>query len=298
MTRQGSGDDGKSPQAPSTAPANAVSRPSLDRGALERVLARAAELQAGQAEPAEQMSEAQLIEVGQEVGISAEHVRLALAEERTRVQLPEERGAVGGLFGADTITASRLVSGTPEELLRRLDDWMQREEGLRPRRQFTERLTWEARRDFLGSMQQSFNLGGRAYALAAADEVGATAVPVDGTRCMVRLDASLVQSRKRHVVGSSVAAGGGLLGFGGVLALASLLPEGSLLFGALVGSVPALGGGGIGYLVASAHRKRVTRAQLALEQVLDRLERGDLRKSSNPLAELIDTVARKVEGIR
>ena len=282
-----------SPTTPAPAP--------LDRASFERVLARAAELQAGQTEPAEQMSEAQLIDVGKEVGIGAEHVRLALAEERTRVQLPVEAGMVGGLFGGEGVTASRVVQGTAAELLSRLDGWMQREESLRPKRRFSDRLTWEARRDLLGSIQQGMNLGGRAYGLTSADEVGATVVAVDDTRCIVRLDAGYHQRRRRQVLGSSILVGGGLLGLGGVMALASLIPEGSLLFGTLVGSIPALGGAGLGYVVAQAQRRRVARAQLALEQILDRLERGEMRKSNNPLAplaEFIDVVARRVEGSR
>lgn len=269
----------------------------LARSALERVLARAAELQAGGAEPAEQMSEAQLIEVGKEVGISAEHVRLALAEERTRVQLPEERGLIGGMFGAGGVTASRVVRGAPAEILARLDEWMQREEGLRPMRRFGDRMTWESRKDLLGSLQQGLNLGGRAYGLRTSNEVGATVVPVDGDRCMVRLDASFEESRRNHVIGGAVAAGGGLLGFGGVMAVATLIPEGSILFGALLGLVPALGGGGIGYAVARTQRRKVERAQLTLEQVLDRLERGELRRSNplSPLTDFIDTVSRRVE---
>ncbi len=270
----------------------------LDRASLERVLARAAELQAGQSEPAEQMSEAQLIEVGKEVGIGAEHVRLALAEERTRVAVPEAPGVIGGMFGAEVVTASRVVNGQATDLLGRIDDWMQREESLRAKRRFNDRLTWEARRDLMGQIAYGFNLGGRAYSLTSSNEVGATVVQVDAQRCIVRLDASFAESRRNYVIGGSIAAGGGILGLGGVMAVASLIPEGSLLFGALLGMVPALGGGGIAYAVAATHRKKVERAQLALEQVLDRLERGEIRRPVNPLSSFLDVVSRAAEGIR
>ena len=276
----------------------APSAPQLDRAALERVLARAAELQAGGSEPAEQMSEAQLIEVGKEVGISAEHVRLALAEERTRVAVPETTGVIGALFGAEVVTASRVVNGQATDLLGRIDDWMQREESLRAKRRFNDRLTWEARRDLVGQLAQGFNLGGRAYALSSSNEVGATVVQVDAQRCIVRLDASFAESRRNHLIGGSVAVGSGALGLGGVMAVASLVPEGSLLFGALLGMVPALGGGGIANAVAATHRKKVERAQLALEQVLDRLERGEIRRPVNPLSSFLDVVSRAAEGIR
>src|SRR3954468_10763717 len=84
----------------------------LDRASLERVLARAAELQgvAGDATDAEQFTEEQLIELGKEVGLSAQHLRQALAEERTGSIVRTEESA-GGLFGPSTVRASRTVPG-------------------------------------------------------------------------------------------------------------------------------------------------------------------------------------------
>ncbi|HEX4681166.1 MAG TPA: hypothetical protein VH277_00585, partial [Gemmatimonadaceae bacterium] len=71
----------------------------LDRASLERVLARAAELQgaSGDASEAEQFTEEQLIELGKEVGLSPQHLRQAMAEERTGsiARVEESRG---GLF--------------------------------------------------------------------------------------------------------------------------------------------------------------------------------------------------------
>ena len=56
----------------------------LDRASLERVLARASELQAGSGETPDEFTEDQLIDLGKEVGLSPQHLRQALAEERTR----------------------------------------------------------------------------------------------------------------------------------------------------------------------------------------------------------------------
>jgi hypothetical protein len=56
----------------------------LDRSSLERVLARAAELQSGPSDTGEEFTEEQLLELGKEVGLSPQHLRQALAEERTR----------------------------------------------------------------------------------------------------------------------------------------------------------------------------------------------------------------------
>ncbi len=263
----------------------------LDRGALERVLARAAELQAHTLEPAEGMTEQELVELGGEVGINADFMRRALAEERTRVDIPTEgaagRGALAGWFGPGFISASRIVRGAPAPLLAALDDWMQRSESMAAKRRFADRLTWEPRRDFLGNLQRGLNFRGRSYALVAAGEVAATVAAIDAGRSLVRLDADLTPARRRSAIGSGVLAGGGIASASGIVALATLVPEGSLLIGGLVGGVWS----GLGVLgasaVARAQRRKVSRVQLALEQILDRLERDEIKAASPSLLDLI-----------
>jgi hypothetical protein len=259
----------------------------MERGAMERVLARASELQALGADAPEGLTEAQLLDLGKEVGISGEHLRQALAEERTRVAIPEEHGVVGAWFGSTVATASRVVAGTPTQVLAALDQWMQREELLRVRRRYADRLTWETRNDFLGGMQARFNFGGRAYALTAASEVGATVVAVDPQRVLVRLDADFGVSRRRSVVWSAILAGGGVASGAGIVGLASLIPEGSVLLGAAVGSVWTLLGGAAAAGIAGAQRRRIGRGQLALEQILDRLEHGEMKAGRGSLLEFL-----------
>jgi len=244
----------------------------LDRDALERVLARASELQAGTSEPSEAMTEDQLIELGKEVGLSPEHVRQAIAEEQTRVAVQQPAGRVAGVFGPNTAWAQRVISGTQADVLARIDRYMQTQEALAVRRRYAERITWEARRDFLGQMKRGFGLGGRAYSLTRADEIGATVVPVDSARVLVRLDAAFSDARRRSVTGSGVLAGTGLAGAGGVIALAATIPGSSMAVALMIGGVWAAIGG-VGFTaVAKSYRSNVERAQLALEQALDRLE--------------------------
>lgn len=273
-------------------PPTAIASASLGRDALERVLARAAELNAGMLEPAEGMSEAQLVELGQEVGISAEHIRQALAEERTRVAVPETRGLMGELFGATSVTASRIVTGTPAVVLAQLDNWMQREEALRPKRRFTDRLTWEARRDLMGNLQVSFNFSGRAYALNRASEVGATVVAVDAQRSLVRLDADYADARRASAAWSGGLAGVSAVSAATLLGFSTSIPGSSLLLAGIVASGWTLVGGSLALVVARTQRRRIARAQLALEQILDRLEHGQMRRPGNPLSDLISVITR------
>jgi hypothetical protein len=247
----------------------------LDRAALERVLARASELQAGTGDAAESMTEEQLIELGKEVGLPAEHVRQAIAEEQTRVAVAEPEGRASGVFGPTTTWAQRVVKGTQADVLARLDRYMQSDESLRVRRRFAERVTWEASRDIVGSIKRGFGVGGRSYALARADEVGATVVPVDGGRVLVRLDASFGATRQRSVIGGGALASAGLVGGGGLVTLAATMPGASMPIALIIGGVWAAVGG-VGFAaVAKSYRSNVTRAQLALEQALDRLEHGE-----------------------
>jgi hypothetical protein len=265
----------------------------LDRSALERVLARAAELQASSAEPSEAMTDVQLIELGKEVGLTAEFLRQALAEEQTRVAVPETPGGIGGMFGPTYATASRLVRGTQAQVLDLVDKWMEDHEGLRVKRRFADRMTWEARRDFLGSIKRGFNVGGGGYELTRAGEVGATVVPVDEGRVLVRLDADIALSRSRQIGWASVVAGGSVAASTGVVALTAATAGGSLLVAGVIAGVWTLSGGATFVSMARAQRRTLGRVQLALEQVLDRLEHGDLRKPPSLLDAIADAAGLK-----
>jgi hypothetical protein len=86
----------------------------IDRAAVDRVLARAVQLQSESSnEPQGQLSESQLLDLAKEVGLDPVNLRQALAEERTRVALPEEHGMLASLYGGSLASAQRVVRGTP-----------------------------------------------------------------------------------------------------------------------------------------------------------------------------------------
>ena len=98
----------------------------LPRTALERVLARAAELQNTEpGEPGDTISEARLVEIAKEVGLDVQHVQQAMAEERAQLTLPlSERGGWLSAVGPAVISAQRTVNGTPDQLLRNLEAFL------------------------------------------------------------------------------------------------------------------------------------------------------------------------------
>ena len=104
----------------------------LDRASLERVLARAAELQgtsSDASDASEEFTEDQLIELGKEVGLSPQNLRQALAEEKTRSIVPQDDSSFGSsLFGPARVAAARTVPGRTSDVLASIDTWMQRQE--------------------------------------------------------------------------------------------------------------------------------------------------------------------------
>ena len=256
----------------------------LDRQALERVLARAAELQGAGAIPesSDLISESQLRDIGNEVGLSAEMINQALAEERTRINVPEERGVVAQIAGASFATATRTVPGTQRDVLATIDTWMQREECLQVQRRFVDRITWEPQRGLFGKIRRTVNVSGRGYYLVEAGQVSATVLPVDGSRVVVRLDADIHASRAKRV------------GMGGVLATMGAAASGIIGLGLLVAHLPLIivagaavlpfaGSTVAAYKIARTHRTVLSSVQLALEQVLDRLEHGEFDRSGGLL---------------
>jgi len=258
---------------PATVPQKAL----LDRQALERILARAAELQGAGAMPdvTELLSETQLREIGAEVGLTPATINQALAEERTRVAVPEERGFVAQLAGGRLASATRTVPGTQAEVMAAIDSWMQREECLQVERRFADRITWEPQRGVFGKLKRAVNISGRGYHLVDAQHVSATVLPVDASRVVVRLDADLTASRSRRLGGGGAMAAVGTVG-SAVLGLGLIVAHLPLILAAGIAVIPFVGGAMGGYAIARGQRKVLAGVQLGLEQILDRLEHGDI----------------------
>jgi hypothetical protein len=241
----------------------------VTRGQLERVLARAAQLQglsADASDHSDALTEAQVEDLGKEVGLSAQSIRQALAEERARVvAVPDDDGLATTLIGQSRVGSQRVVRGTPARVLDTLDRWMQRDELLRVVRQRHDLRVWEPGRGLMDSLRRAF--GGRDYALFRANEIIATVVPVDDASSLVRLEADFGQLRRSMINQAVVGTGFGTAATGAAIVMNVMLP---------VAVLPVVGLTALSYIGARRRQRHaIERGLLAIESVLDRLERGD-----------------------
>jgi hypothetical protein len=240
----------------------------ISREALDRIIQRAAELQTGERDIGEGLTETELVALGNDVGIPARYLKQALLEERTRTPEPE-RTRRWSLVGPARLDAHRVVPGERGGVERALSLWMEDQELLRVKRRYPDRTTWEPQVGFIASMQRGLRAGGKTYALARAEEIAGHVTQLETGFCHVRLVADVRNLRQGRVAGAAVLAGLGAAGSAVAVALGVLLP-----FTAL----PVAGFGLLSLTTLVAGRSaQLDRIEVGLEQVLDRLERGEIR---------------------
>ncbi|MBA3645835.1 MAG: hypothetical protein H0W63_06610, partial [Gemmatimonadaceae bacterium] len=92
--------------------------------------------------------------------------------------------------------------------------------------------------------------------------------------------------RKTRLEAGALLGGGGLLGAAG-LGFALTVASVPFILVAILGAVPVAVGGAAGYYVVGAHRNLLSSAQLALEQILDRLEHRELSRGDSLLSAFV-----------
>jgi hypothetical protein len=267
----------------------------IDRAALERVLARAASMQGSDGDEDDAISEARLIEIAKEVGLDPAHVQLAAAEERARAPVEEERGVAVALAGPAWSAGHRTVRGSVAETLQAIERWMHKEERLHVQRRFPDRLTFERRESAAVALDRALNLTGRKFDLSRASYVAATVVAADAGRVVVRVDADQRDGRRAALIGAVVAAGiAGAIALGWLLVVFLVIGV-PATFGALAmaaTAVPLGLGALIGGMVVRGFKRSRARVQLAIEQLLDRLEHEGVPASPPSLLERLDRAMR------
>jgi len=269
----------------------------IDRAALERIMQRAAELQAAEADVGEGLTSAEVLALGKEVGIPGRYLQQAMLEQATAIVAPAEAGLAGRMVGPGEVSAHRVVVGDREDAARALIGWFDKNELLVVQRQQPGRVTFEP----LRGMQAAIRRGTAAldsshpkHMLARATLVSATFTPLESGYCHVALTANLHQARGA-VVGGSVA--GVSAGAAAAIVLAAMSPY------LIVVVPPLLVGVALGWFALRRFRPIAERALLGLERALDFLERGGIKPGhelpparTGPAA-LIETIAGEIRKV-
>jgi hypothetical protein len=239
----------------------------LDREAFDRVLRRAAELQAHNQDIGEGLSEDEVLSLGTEVGIPESHLRQALIEERTQTVATDADGALDRMFAPAIVSAARVVHGTQESIGAELTAWLDRNETLSVQRSTPGLVSWEQAGSFSAAMRRvgwALNSRKSRPFLDRARTVTAVVTPLEDGFCHVTLVADLKPTRAGYVGGGGAVTAGLTIGSG--IATFALGVPAALAIGALV---PAFA---IGFLISRSYRPIAARTRLGLERALDHLE--------------------------
>jgi len=239
----------------------------ITRDQLERIIQRAAELQAGEMDTGEGMTEQELLKLGSDVGIPGRFLRQAMYEEAAG-GAALERDFVSRWVGPRMLLAHRVVPGDKASLEQAIADFMTEEEAMTPKRRLPDRTVWERQKGLLAEMKRGLSLQGKAYHLARAEDVSVQLNGLEDGYCHAELAADVGNLREKAVSGMGVLVAAGVVG-----ALVMAIVPGL----ALLTWLPLVAGVGLSGLVARAYRGKAQRMQVALEQVLDRLESGEIR---------------------
>jgi len=238
----------------------------IDRAALERIIQRAAELQTGDHDVADELTPEQVLALGGEVGIPGRYLQQALLEERARLVTVQPASAWERIAGPGRAVAQRAVAGTVAAVETVLVRWMEDKELFCVQRRQPGRITWEPLGGLAAALRRStaaLSRGSAAIMLARADTVSATILPLEAGWCHVTLTAETRRARTEFIGGGAALAGVGMASAGVMVALGALLP---------VALLPVPVALGLGYGVARQYRSALARIQLGLARALDQLE--------------------------
>lgn len=249
----------------------------IDRDAAERVIRRAV-LLSESASDDDGLSVAALLAAADDLGMDRAEVERALAEER--VGLLTDGPRVGDRWlGPDRVVVARVVEGSPDEALERLDAWMRLGRVLRRVRRESDRAVYARRSDPAAIVQRTVRAARGGERLARVRRLVASVVAVGDGRCLVVLSVDTSASRLTATAGATTVAATGVVTAG--VAAVEWVPW------AWVG-VPVALAGGAG--VVAARRAYLADVDEDLEAVLD-----DLSAGRRPVT-LVDSVTARFVG--
>ncbi|MFW6206004.1 MAG: hypothetical protein ACOC5I_02075, partial [Gemmatimonadota bacterium] len=236
------------------------------------------ELYTAEADADEQLSEAEVLRIADELGLPGRHVRQALYE------LPRGRpaGRLDRWFGPPTVAGTRVVPGEPSKVVDRLEDYLVTREFLQVLRRQGNKVALSPAEDAISNVARAVRRPQRQWQIARARSVLVEARPIPESESHVRLELNVEHRRRHAVVGGLV--GGALIGV--PLAAGAFFPVEHLVTGmagdtaaylagmtAAAGTFAASVGAGFG-VARRRFRARLEDARFEVAALLDRLEGG------------------------
>lgn len=240
----------------------------------ERVIRRAIELQDQAEAGPDRIGRPALEQIAAELGITATVVEQALLEELSTAAAGSTRER---FLAPSRITGGRVVAGDTDSVAAAIDEWMTRQEGLRPRARTRAGVQWERDRNVFTRLRHGLKLSRGTGALRRLPSVTHRQTEVTPSAQLVEIDAdSSVVSRTSLAVAGSVAAAAA----GGGIAAAAGLPGGNDLLQFAVVAAPGL-------VVALSSALAVARGWAAsirrgIDRALDGIANPDLVDRSLP----------------
>lgn len=249
----------------------------IDRAALDRILQRATELQAGERDPGHDLTPDELFALGRDVGLPTRYLHQALLEEQSRVGGDPVSGALGFLAGPGSALTQRVVQGEADAVQDALVNYMHESELLVAQREREGSVLFEPIGGIAGAIRKStaaFGRTSRGFLLDSVRAVRAVVTPLETGFVHVALTADVRNIRAGYV-------GGGAAGFSlGVAGAAVLLALGAF---PLIAVAPLALGTGLGFGIVRQYAPRHERVSLGLERALDFLEqRGSKSRHQVP----------------
>jgi hypothetical protein len=248
----------------------------LARRDFEEVIRRAAELAAREGDDDERLTEDEVLRIGQELGLSAHHMKRALYE------LPELSAAprwYDRYFGPAIFSVARVVPGQPDPTLHRVEDYLVTREYQQIARRRGHTVAFTPAEDTLSTLARAFMRPGRRHVIARASRLMISVQPLPDDESHVRLDVDLGDERKRRVT-AGIAFGGVAGAVFGSAAAALVAVNSPALLGpfpailAFSGTFLAVGAASVS-AAAAGFKNRVLAAKFELAGLLDRVEHGE-----------------------
>ena len=212
--------------SPGSQPGEASDRIHLSQREVERVIARAVELQQDrEVGRGTGLTLADLQAVVAQVGVEADLVRRALDEVRLGTAEINEQGWMDRVLGPRSVAGAAVVAGSPDEVSRGIATWMTTEEGmlLAGTRDGADR--WVPDNRLLTQMRHGLKATRSEGALRGLRNVTArTESAADGTLVAIEADTSSIRTANAAVLSVS-----GLAGIGLGVAAAVFYPDSVML---------------------------------------------------------------------